>query len=499
MNTAQIIDLSFYGVAAFFIIIGALLGLVRGVKRQSLRLVSVIASAVLAYVACKLVSPYVISGVGQLQIEQIISMAGLPQELVNIISGIDAETLTCILALPISLIVMPLLTIPVFYLLVGIFELIHKVVCGIFGFTRKNNNLLTRIIGAVVGAAEGIILALVIIVPAAGVLSVASGAIADVNEKHPESANTKALTAMYDSYLGGVEGNAIVKLTDTAFSGVYGMFTTVNVSGVDVKTPEAINTVACVFVKYGDLTGTNWVELSDESKANMNEIKDYLNNDPYCTMVISGVLRVAGGLKESGLIPLELEPPFDSVLNSIFDVFSTSTKDNLHYDLDTVLGIYYLLSDEGVLREAANGGDVMNALMQLDEEGVSVFSRANELLSENERMSVVVNELVKVAVNLLLEQSGLDGDAVQTISNIKDGLTSALAIERSDYATEEEYEAAVSDSIGATLAENGIGLEESELEAVTDYVINEMGGIENVTDADIAEFMAKYYDVYSGE
>jgi hypothetical protein len=112
-------------------------------------------------------------------------------------------------------------------------------------------------------------------------------------------------------------------------------------------------------------------------------------------------------------------------------------------------------------------------------------------------MGVVVNELVKIAVSLLLEQSGLDADTVQTISNIKDGLNSALAIEKADYATDEEYKTAVSDSIGTTLAENGIGLEESELEAVTDYVINEMGGIENVTDADIAEFMAKYYDVYS--
>jgi hypothetical protein len=337
----------------------------------------------------------------------------------------------------------------------------------------------------------------VIIVPATGVLSVVSGAVADINEKHPESANTKALTAMYDAYVGSVENNVLIKLTDTAFSGVYDMFTTVNVSGVDVKTPEAVNTAACVFVKYGDLTGTNWVELSDESKANMSEIKDYLNGDPYCTMVISGVLRVAGGLKEAGLIPLELEPPFDAVLNSVFDVFSTSTKDNLHGDLDTVFDIYFLLSDEGVLKEAASGGDVMDSLMKLDEDGVSVFSRANELLSKNERMSVVVNELVNIAVSLLLEQSGLDADTVQTISNIKDGLNSALAIEKADYATDEEYKTAVSDSIGTTLAENGIGLEESELEAVTDYVINEMGGIENVTDADIAEFMAKYYDVYS--
>jgi hypothetical protein len=83
------------------------------------------------------------------------------------------------------------------------------------------------------------------------------------------------------------------------------------------------------------------------------------------------------------------------------------------------------------------------------------------------------------------------------VENVKAGLNTALAIDPETFETEEEYKAAVSDSLGQTLEENGIGLTDSQLEIVTDFVIEEMEGVDEVTNAYIAEFVTKYYDAYT--
>ena len=497
MDISQIIDLSIYGVAAFFVLVGMLLGLIRGFKRQTMRFISIIASVALSYVGCKLLMPILINAIGTLSVEQVLGMVGLSGDIVALLGGVDSQTLTCIVALPTSLLIVPLLTIPMFYIVAFIFELLHKIFCGILGFTRRNNNAFTRILGLVIGAAEGVILALVVIVPVTGIVSVASGAIAHIEEKHPDSANTKALSAMYDAYVGCAEENIIIKLTDSSLSFASDMFVTVDVNGVSVKTPDAVNTALGMFVKYGDLTGVNWVLLSDENKADMTEIKDYLSADPYCSMLASGLLRTVGAMGVDTL-PIKLEAPFDQVLVSLLEVFSTSDGQNIGGDLNTAFDLYFLLSDESVLKTAADGGDIVNALLEVDENGSSVFSRLIDVISKNERMTGVVNTLVEISVRLLLEQSGFDGDALETIENVKNGLNEILAIDRDAYSTEEEYREAVSESLDATLRDNGIGLEGEQLKAVSDFVIDEFGGVENISDAEIAEFMAKYYDIYAG-
>ena len=109
--------------------------------------------------------------------------------------------------------------------------------------------------------------------------------------------------------------------------------------------------------------------------------------------------------------------------------------------------------------------------------------------------------MADVAMALVLTNSGMSETiAPETLDNVKGSLNDVIAMDKDAYETEEEYKAAVSNTIGTTLDECHIALEPEQLDIVTDYVIQEFEGKEEVTDEDMVNFMSQYYDAYaSGE
>jgi hypothetical protein len=93
-----------------------------------------------------------------------------------------------------------------------------------------------------------------------------------------------------------------------------------------------------------------------------------------------------------------------------------------------------------------------------------------------------------------------NGFTQETVDSVKNGLNDVYSIDKDSYATEEEYKAAVSLSLEETLNKNGIGLSEEELSELTDTVVDTMGEHDGeISDAELVEFMTRYYNVYGLE
>ena len=101
-----------------------------------------------------------------------------------------------------------------------------------------------------------------------------------------------------------------------------------------------------------------------------------------------------------------------------------------------------------------------------------------------------------MSMELLLNDKGLDADAEEVVSDLTNDMNEIIAIKKEDFETEEEYRAEVSTSIDAALADKGIPLEEEQLEQITDFVITEFEGKEEIKEEEFADFMTKYYDLY---
>lgn len=502
MTASAIISYSILGVVGVLAVFGALLGLIRGVCRQMVRFVTILISIVASFIICSQLYPALISNVSGYNLAELLIGYGVNMEeaQIKLLACFDGALVGYIMALPLGVIVTPIIFCGIFFAISAVLIIIHKILCGIFGFTRKNNNALTRLFGMLVGFIQGAIVAAVFLIPVASLVDTVDGALANAEEKYPEKEATVALSSVYDEFIGDVERNPAVVAVRFGGRFIYGSFSRLEIDGEATDVTEVVDVALEIYVNYSEIAGKDLAALDENSKTSFTNIINAAVQNKYTAVVLSGFLSSLGEAFDAGAIAFEYEEPMLSLMNTLVSVLATSDKTNLSTDVTTVKNVYFLLSDSGVLVAATENPDALLDIF-LDRSGgdSSLFSRLLATISENPRMQPIVTQMSSLAVSMLLQDSDIDKETAQVIEDVKVGIKDVLAIDKTAYATEEEYKTAVSDSIGITLAENGIELPEDKLDEVSEFVIEEFEGKEDITDAELAEFMAKYYDVYKDE
>jgi uncharacterized membrane protein required for colicin V production len=496
------ISYAIYALVGVFAAFGGLLGLIRGIRRQTIRFATIIASIAISFIICNQIYPTMISEIEGYNLAEIIIGSGvaLDEAYINLLACVDATLAGYILALPLGLVILPIAFVAVFFVVSAVMIIIHKILSGILGFTRKNNNGFTRFLGMIAGIIQGAIVAAVFLIPVVSLMDTASGAVAEVKEKYPDNETAIALSSVYDEYLSEAESNVAVIAVKNGGRFIYGSFATVGIEGEDTDITEVVSTALEIYVNYTDIAQADFAALREEEKVAITNIINAVTENQYTTVVLSEALSSLGKAFESGAIVFNYEEPILSLMNSLVSVIATSDKTNLATDVNTAKDMYFLLSDAGVLAAAAeNPESLLDKFLECNDEGDSLLSALLDTVSENPRMQPLVNQMSTVAVSMLMNNSEIDKETAEVIESVKGGLVDALSIDKNAYATEDEYKAAVSDTIGAALAENGIELTDDNLSQVSDFVLDEFEGKTEITDADLAEFMAKYYDVYKDE
>ena len=488
-----------YGVIGGLAAFGALLGLARGLFRQTFRLVTIGASALVAFIATRSVMPEVVAYLNETPLEELIASAGVPLEqgITELIGSFGNEIATYVLALPIALIVAPLIFILAFVAVSAVAWLFHKIICGIFGFTRKNNNFITRIFGAGVGAVQGAAVALILLMPVFGLLNVAEVAVTDIKENHPDSAYTEVISAAYDEAFGELNNSSIYKVAAAFPITVYKSYQEIDINGHKINTLDVVTTAANIYVQIGDLDGSDLASLTAEDKAVIDGILETVEEDYYTRVLVSGALHVVAYTIDTGELDISFEgadAQIETLISDIIKILATSSPETIPEDLETFKQVYYLLSDAGIL---SLEGDLFEAFLATDENGQTIMSRLNNALVSNPRTLVICKDLAEVAMTIVLSSTGFDEVvAPETVENVKNTLNEVISIKKEDYATEEEYKSDVQNKIDESLKENDIALEPEQVEKITDFVIEQFEGKEEVSDADMMNFMSEYYNVY---
>lgn len=499
MELNQIIDYAIYGVFGVLVLFGLIAGFSRGIRRQLIRTVTVGAALVISFAAVVILKDNLLAYCEEQTVGSLLAAVGIATEEGAWYAGIGGETLAAVSALPLGLIGLPVGFVVLFILISAILLIVHKIICGIVGFTRRSNNFFTRILGMVIGAAQGAAVAMAILLPVTGVAGAFSKTVSYVEEKYPDKANTVMLSDMYNDFVSPAVNNPLFALSSNISAPLYTSMATFTLSGEKVIVTECIESGAVIFVNAGDLLSTDFAYLNQKDKDAINAIKDEITENSYMSSLAAGLLQSVGEISKANGGVSTFEEPIGSFMNSFIDILATSDKECIDEDLNTTLKLLYMLSDEGALSTATEGGDILSCFLKKDAEGKTLLGRVSKTLDENVRMrslSAAINEL---AFTMLLENNGSDLVSAEVAESVKTGINSTLAINREDYETPEEHRAAVTDSIKATLDENDISLNDEQLSQMTDYVINDMEGKTEVTDSDIAEFMIKYYEVYKGE
>ena len=499
MTLPTLINYGLYAIVGVFALVCFLLGFKRGFSRQTVKFIFVGASFALSFIAFGAIYPALYSLVEGKSVADVASTLniGLSEEIYKFAVCIKGDTAVYLASVPLAIVVFPFGFLAMFFAVNGLLVFPYIVICGALGFGSQYNTTLTRILGGVVGIVQGVLMALLVIMPVEGIVDIAGEAITVSEEKHPDSQNAITIGNIYHQNVDGVIDNPVLKYSDDAFGFVYDKFSTIKVEGEDVSVHEIADDLFELFVLYGDLGADfNFKSLTEDNKATIDKMLECFGNDHIMTAIVSGALSSVGKAANSGAFTFDAGEPMQSLYMAFLDVCSTCDSTTVEGDLYTLTRVYYLFSDEGML-QAETVSSMFASFLVLDAEGSSAFKRMVAILDENPRFNTMSETCSRVAMDLLIRNTGVDQDVMETVTNVKAGINSVVGLNKEDYATEEEYKADVNKGISETLTENNISMSDEKLDQLTDFVIENYGDKDEITDDEFLDFMSKYYDTYA--
>lgn len=494
-----------YAVVAVLAIFGALMGLWRGLLRQTVRIgtiiLSIIGSFVLVTVAYKYLDNYLadktVADVESWMLQTGIISHGTDTSWMQ---NLDIETMELVLSVPLGLILMPILFVLCFIVLSLLMLIVHAIVCAICGFKSSKNTWTTRLIGMGVGFLQGAVVAGILLMPVIGISTMAEESVTILNEEAPEAEFTETVTSGYDAYVKSVADNPVTNIFgNLGINALYEGVATVKVGGKSHNITALLPDITKIVIDAAELDGADPQNLTPENEASIESILNTIENNSYLSEILSGSVRALASIDIRENLGDSLEEPYLTILADAVAIFKTSDSQNIHTDLDTIVEVYFILSRDGVITAITteDSDAILDVLVKRDANGETTVNRVIYTLQANDRTKPLVDAIAKISVTVMSDKIGIEGEVLEVYENIKTSINEdILSINKADYENEEDYVADVSDSLDNLLRENEIELEKEIVDTMAEYVADNFSDLDTITDEQVSSIIISYYDAY---
>lgn len=473
------------------VFICAIVGFSRGFMRQTVRAITVIVSAIIACVGTTTLYSKAAAFCEGKTVGEVIDSLGIEVPMAEgykeLVSAVNIDSVEGGIAILFALILLPILFTLGFLIISGLSIIVHKILCAILGFKRSKNNPLTRVLGMALGALQGAVIAAIILFPITNAAAIFSNT-ADTNGEE-----LGEIGAYVDAVNGHFASSLTMKLGGEA---VAKSFAITEIDGQEYDAREEAKLFLDVYSDIKELDGYNYTAPTEDDKLVINGIEDKLFSDACVKDTVSGLLRELALAIDEGRLIINLEDPYKDMLHSAIMIFKDSSSENIEPDMQTILNVYFILADNGVLDAfSVNDEEVRNVLLKDEGEG-TVISRVIDELSRNERTKPITTMLAKLTLSIMSESFDVSVDVGETYDTVVDCLTDISQIDPT--LPEEEYTEAVADLITDTLATEGIDIEldESIINDMAKFVYDEYRGVE-ITEDEINDILLSYFEAYA--
>ncbi len=404
------------GIAAFcgvLVLLGALKGLTRGILRQTVRFVSIIISIVIAYLLANGITAGVLGFFEGKTLEQALAefgffndvLAEMDEATLAIINGLNPATVQMVLAFPLTLIIAPIVFVLEFILTSFFMRIVHAIVSGACGFTKRRNNIWTRLGGMALGAVQGFLVAAVVLVPFTGLFGMVSDTVALIErpEEGEEVSEAEAsileVVDMYDEYLADVIESPVLKLVNF-FGGniISDQLSTVKINGTKTNTKDTVPHLVEIGLDVVEISDIDVTDITAEDEAAIRAIIDKIMDEPLtATLIVEGFHSAANAV-EAGVIPLDDIPaPFDEVVASAIGVYKNSTVQTVKSDFNTICDVFFIIARSGLLNsEDLEGTAVLQIIGAPEDENV-ILLIFDALASNSNFDTLITTTIVKIA------------------------------------------------------------------------------------------------------
>lgn len=501
MPVGQTISLIFASIFLVLTLIGLIKGLLRGVKRQGIRIATIIFSVIAALALTTMISTLMEELCADKNLEELLMVLGLnkifPPEVLDILACYDATTIERLIDLPFLAIIMPFIFSGCFVFISILAYIVHGVFCLILGYSKKELPFGERCGGMVVGLLQGVIVSLIFLLPFMNLFGMAS----DINDElveNGETAESNAFCQVYTEYLEPTCESALFTTSyDSFVCSMCDSFATVDINGEDVNLRHTTSFLVAGVYDIFNFGSFDWSNPTEEQCASLEQMIGDISGDKYVSFILSGFLRGTAKAVDTGLFALELEEPVAGVIHSLIAIFTELDEEDFAEDVDTVLDVYLILAREDVLSSLIGGTteSISNIFTQKDSEGKTVIKRVTARIEANERMRSLISMLSNLTLSIMMDSIGIENGA-EIYTTVSEGIKDIISIDKSQYATKEEYHEAVSNELAETLAEHGIDIDDSVVDGMATHFVDNYSDLDDLSDDEINDIILSYYDSY---
>ena len=492
------------GVFLIIIILKMLGGMHRGGWRQLVRTGVTLFAAMVSYFVAVGLSNRIIGSIKVNELEALILEieARLPELAALIrqaLEGVNPEIVEYLLLLPATIVIVPLLATVIFLLINLLLKIARAIIIKVMEFKRAKNNT-QRLCGAVLGALEALIWITMVLLPLCAILTLADTAYTEAVD-NAEGEDKVALSEVYDEYFIPFTKNPAISFVRTLGADVMADgIATVRIDGKPTNMrDEVLSWAHLVIAEARGLRGADLASLSAENKEAIDAIIDALSRSPYMSHLLVGAVQSASSVISSDLIPVDFGGEYRHLLDELVLFLGSVDLESLGGDLNTVKGLYFTLSDSGILSEImAGNSDIMGLLDQRREAGDDVLASIIEILKGNSRTNSLLTSITKTLISSISTSVTINGVEVEvSYESVKESVNEVLSVKREDFTTDEAYKTVLTATLDKALTDNGIELEEEIVNGIADHIDeNYSDFVGELTDEEFNDILLEYFDAY---
>ncbi len=435
----------------FFIILGFVIGWIRGLNKSLTRFIIVLVVGVLSFfVIPPLTSAVLTLDISKLNIVigdiQVMTIQDLITDMLRQIPIIEdiieaSPTFESFLEVVPQMLLNVILFIVFFFVFKWISMVIYWIISGIcFSKKKMNGKEKHPFIGAVIGAVQGLIVVVVVLIPCFGAVEMfkpfetieqenQQNTVQYVNSQEPE--DEKSTNDVVVETINGV-----IKYTDAFEQNWVGkLFKAVGIKKLSVKMFDKLTTVEGKSAKFALMDEVDTLadaypymqtllseKLDIEDNETLNDIKSMIN-ELYKSELLSGMVKEivpeVSRIWSSGGKFCEIQKPKidDEALDDLFDVLllnlSVAEGDTVKNDIDTSIDILMIANDAKLISTMSEDGNILEVLRKPENENLisDILTKA----LESNTIKAVLPEAINVGMNYVYEALNIDKETIDDV------------------------------------------------------------------------------------
>ncbi len=424
-----------------------------------------------------------------------------------------------------SLLIAPLIFIVLFLLFRGILGIVAIIVERVVPPLRKRG-LRNTAVAMPIGAVNGILVAIITLVPLCGYVSLAAG-MANAFDSKPTADNEAAQEEIvgempdYDALMSPTHASTEVLADSSELDGLNEVLDIVGEVGSDpvIKAMDAIGKPLFKWMTSGKLdngkipfslttdlphltkSAGELVDLMENQKdkdfstedkdALIHAMHTLLESDWVASVMAESISNITDTWLEGeafmGIAPPNVGSLLQPSLDIALKVLSTEDADTLRRDMDTIMEVLTELMTAGFLTDTPDYEQLMTAL---GENGL--LGELMTTLGENAHMAPLASELKSLSVRLV---SSVMGDTLKNsteydplIEEVAQELTGILDL------PEEERKKVIQQSVKQAFADYDIAVPEDVVLELSEQAITELGGDGEIGSEELKNFLIDHID-----